>query len=80
MELKKINNIFIFECNYSQKEIPKKAGFWWHPSVSQCDRKNCKACQNRINRQWWTADIDKALRLIQYSQGDTLSFLDKIKQ
>lgn len=42
---------WVLECSYSDKEVAKKAGFWWQ----------------RIDKRWFTADPECAMRVVQFA-------------
>jgi SWI/SNF-related matrix-associated actin-dependent regulator 1 of chromatin subfamily A len=69
------DNLFICDSTYIEKDIPKQAGFWWH-TLSGCQQKKCLACDNHIEKKWWTSDIDNALKLIQYADPECKTFLE----
>jgi SWI/SNF-related matrix-associated actin-dependent regulator 1 of chromatin subfamily A len=58
---------FIADFDYDNKDIPKKAGFWWHPKVngSRC-RSTCQACKAGLAKKWWTPHKANASRLEKY--------------
>lgn len=58
--------LFVFECAYEDRFIPKDAGFTWHPG-DRCRRKACKACEGKLGRVWNTADVQRALTLAEYA-------------
>jgi len=53
--------VFVAVADYSEKDTPKSAGFWWHGSP--CRRAACAACAAGVKKSWWTADAAKAARL-----------------
>jgi hypothetical protein len=54
--------IFVFICNYNDREIPKNAGFRW----------------NAEKKRWWTDDKAKAGILRRYADATCQGFLDHI--
>jgi len=59
MKLVKDKNWYIFECNFQEKHIPKKAGFWWNTRVHP--------------RKWATNDVEKAYSLVAYADKNLKS-------
>lgn len=62
MELIYKNNIFIFSCIFQEKEVPKQVGFRWNPK----------------EKYWWTDEINKAIKLLEFANEETKSLLEKI--
>ena len=61
--------LFVFECAYEDRFVPKAAGFTWHPG-DRCRRKGCKACAGEIGRVWRTTDVLRALTLVEHADED----------
>lgn len=61
--LLKRNSRWEFIGEYEDRHIPEKAGFWWD-SGSRC---------------WWTKDIGKAVKLMEYADRQTAEELQKSK-
>ena len=78
MLLKKQGKVYIADCSFTEKDIAKAAGFWWHPT--SCTFSNCLACKEDIVNKWWTSDIKKAAKLIKYANDDLVSELDDINK
>ncbi len=63
MELKQNGKKFFAISTFQEKDIPKNAGFRWDPD----------------QKQWWTDDIMKAYKLINFADITTKSFLTEWK-
>lgn len=75
MQLVTANNAFVAVSNFTEKEIVKSAGFRWHGF--DC-KKNCPACKIGLDRKiWWTDDVEKAAKLIEYADELTKQRLEK---
>ncbi len=67
-------SVFVAECNFDNKHIPKAAGFWFHGKRSACQdpsnpvaRAKCGACESEIGLNvWWTPFNEKASLLIEH--------------
>lgn len=77
MKLRKQDKVFVFECEFEERHIPKEAGFIWHPTP--CYKKTCQACANGVRKNWWTAYEEHAVKLIEYADEETKKFLSKWK-
>lgn len=66
--LKYIGNVFIFECDYHERHIPKDAGFTWH--IWPCSKKDCPACTAGLEKCWYSTDYNLAVRLIDYADEE----------
>ena len=51
---------FLFHCDFTTKNIPKDAGFWWTPTL----------------KMWRTQDVEKAAKLIGYADASAKAQLD----
>ena len=52
MKLIKQGKVWVAHSDYSERSIPKEAGFWWHGG--NC-RSNCAACASGVSlRVWFT--------------------------
>ncbi len=78
MVLKQKNGAFIFECTFHEKDIPKQAGFLWHPLP--CYKNKCIACDKGVGKAWWTAFEETAINLIDYAENSTKEYLEKWKE
>jgi len=66
--------VFVAECDFYNKHIPKQAGFWFHGKRSNCqDRNNpvarakCQACESELGlNKWWTPFKEKAALLLEH--------------
>ena len=80
MLIKKVENIFICQSQYHEKDIPKGAGFYWHPTKEQCKRKSCIPCKLEQFKVWWTDNIENAIKLLEWADNDTKAFLEAEKK
>ena len=77
MNLRHEDGVFVFECDYLSKEIPRASGFSWH--FLPCNRKDCKACEIGIEKAWITTDFFTAQKLLQYADESAQQALDLYK-
>jgi SWI/SNF-related matrix-associated actin-dependent regulator 1 of chromatin subfamily A len=61
------SRVFIAECSYSERAVPKAAGFWWHGG-DRC-RASCAACAAGVGRVWWTDRHARAADLAEYADA-----------
>lgn len=69
-----IGRVFVAECSFENKHIPKQAGFWFHGKRSKCQdplqttaRARCAACESGIGiNKWWTPFPEKASLLLEH--------------
>jgi SWI/SNF-related matrix-associated actin-dependent regulator of chromatin subfamily A-like protein 1 len=66
--------LFVLECAYEDRSLPKKAGFRWHPG-ERCRRRGCKLCAGGIGRAWTTHDPSRAGQFLEYAEEDLRSSL-----
>lgn len=61
------NGVWVAEFSYENRQVPKAAGFWWHPQVNgpRC-RPDCKACKAGLSKKWWTPLPSKAALLLEH--------------
>ncbi len=75
MELQEIDKgLFVFECDYEDRHLPKQAGFRWHPG-DRCRNKTCKLCARGVGRVWWTSDLLRAQSMQEYAPDELRSQL-----
>jgi len=53
---------YVMICTYREKDIPKAVGLRWDPE----------------NKQWWTDDIERAVKLLKYVKDDDTAALLKV--
>jgi len=77
----KEHGIWWAEASFAEKDVLKKAGFWWH-DIKTCRRpaSRCPACQSGIQKKWWTQDSVKALRLKSYGDEEVQKSLELTTQ
>ena len=68
MKLHIRGKVFYCESSFEEKDIPKQAGFWWHPA--NCTRDRCQACNEGLVNKWWTPFDNKAVKLIEFASDD----------
>lgn len=56
MRLIKRDSLYICQSQYHEREVPKRAGFRWDPT----------------QREWWTDDVVRAARLLNYAEDPAL--------
>jgi len=64
MELIHTGEIFIAQSTYEERHIPKAAGFRWNPK----------------DKQWWTDDIEKAAKLVEYASNGAKEAIEAHQQ
>ena len=79
MELRSTHGVFVFHCEYEQRDTPKQAGFLWHTGFG-CLAGNCRACQVGITKAWWTADSAMAARLSEYADAETHEAIQAVQE
>lgn len=62
--------LFVLECKYEDRQVPKGAGFRWHPGGDRCGVKDCPACELDLEKVWRTDDLLVALELVQYAEPE----------
>ena len=62
MKLLRETDKYIFQCTFHEKDMAKAARFRWNPE----------------NKEWWTKDIDCALRLKDYASPELKAELEQI--
>lgn len=77
MKIYKVSaGIWACHSTYDEREIPKKAGWWWHPGP-KCTRERCRACERGVGAQWWAQDVVTASRLAKYASGKDREELER---
>lgn len=56
------DSYFVFDCQFSEKDIAKAAGFRWNP----------------INRHWFTSEISVAANLRDYADSELAQLLSGV--
>tara|TARA_R110000822_G_scaffold25937_17_gene78527 strand:- start:9533 stop:11593 length:2061 start_codon:yes stop_codon:yes gene_type:complete len=64
--------MWIAESSYHEKDLVKMAKFWWNNGTPSGKFKVPEGVPHKV---WWTPDIDKAVILIDYTEGDTKEVL-----
>lgn len=72
MRLVKIGKVYVAECDYAERLIPKAAKFRWHGG--NCWRK-CYACDEDLGKVWWTNKMENAAQLAKYADEPARSEL-----
>lgn len=61
MGVSTFNGLWVANYPYDQRDIPKRAGFWWHGGGC---RPTCEACKAGLKlKVWWTPKSECAARL-----------------
>ncbi len=63
MRLVKLDDIFIFQCTYYEKDIAKGAGFLWNPD----------------SKRWYTKSVDSAIKLSDYASDELREEMEAIQ-
>lgn len=79
MQITHNGRCFIAVCSYEERELPKRAGFYWHPEPGQCfsakRKKPCPACDTGLKKSWWTDDPVKVQPLREHCDLQALEAL-----
>lgn len=78
MNLKYIDGVFVFECGYMERHLPKDAGFQWH--TDSCSQKWCPACLVGLGKGWFTASDVIAEKLIGLADESAIAALSESKK
>ena len=75
------NGLWVANYPFAQKDIPKKAGFWWHGGGKWCESGRCEACKAGLpKKRWWTNKSECAARLEHECDTDALELLNGHKE
>jgi len=66
--LKYTGGVFVMECDFHQRHLPKGAGFTWH--VWPCNKKDCPACAAGLEKCWFAVNDNTAAKLIDYADQE----------
>ena len=61
--------VFVFDCTYNERHIPKNARFRWHPGP-KCKTTGCAACAADLGQTWWTASLEAAVVLVEHADPE----------
>lgn len=77
MKLKYFNNVFVFECDYRHRHMPKDAGFLWH--IENCSRRDCAGCKAGLSKVWFTDSDIIADKLFDYADDAAKAALSAVR-
>ena len=61
--------VFVLQCAYGERHVPKRAGFRWHPG-ERCRSADCAACAQGLGSVWRTEDPLTALALVEHASPE----------
>lgn len=65
---------YIFRCEKDRKEVPRKAGFTWHPV--RCTKRYCKICKAGVEGGVWVTNKNhQAIRLVKHADPIARTYL-----
>jgi SWI/SNF-related matrix-associated actin-dependent regulator 1 of chromatin subfamily A len=68
--------VFVLECEYEERFVPKNAGLRWHPG-DRCRSPRCPACERGLGKVWWTTDLAAAVKLLEHASEEVAASLEQ---